>query len=243
MKQTAFILVLSILTMQGFAQPTADYLGIGFGFGTPVGAFAATNSDNYDKAGFANTGGTFNINYVHKFNEWFGLAASTFSASNGVKTGRLLDVSGENYVDVRSNSNASSLLVGGYFKQSDFPIYAKAMIGFGAVQTAGMRFYDNSGEVTFEQSDPTFGFAYSVGVGAFFPIAYRWALTASVDFVSIIAKPSVTVIDNGNVYQGPTFSYNQNFINGQVGIGYMFGPRYHRRVVKRPVQESRRGQY
>jgi len=238
MKRISILLVLTIISAQSFGQWRNDYLGIGIGAAVPVGAFGATNSNYYNKAGYATTGASFNVNYYHRFDDWFGLAVSSFSASNSVNTGRLLDVTQYAGMDVNRYSNANCLLVGGILKKRDFPLYAKAQIGIGEVQTAEFRFYDYGGyeQQAFLQSDPAFGFAYSLGVGGLFPLRHGWALTLSADYVSCLAKPTVTTLDNGGVeYNNPALSYGQNFVNLQVGLGYTFGQPMHRKPKERPM--------
>lgn len=238
MKRIFFICTLFALATQANAQSRNDYIGISFGSANPLGGFAATNN-SYDKAGFATGGASFNINYMHRFDDLFSLAISSFGASNGISTSKFMAVTGADAMTVNKTSSASCLLIGGVIKTRDFPLYGKIQIGFGTVQTADLTIYDNSGDVGYyQQSDPAFGFAYDIGVGGMLPLSSRWALTASVDYIGCTGKPSIVYSDNINgPYTTGAFSYGQSFICAQVGIGYMFGPRMGgRRAKPRPIQ-------
>jgi hypothetical protein len=126
---------------------------------------------------------------------------------------------------VNKVSSVGCFLIGGYIKKSSFPLYAKVQIGYGNIQTAELTLADNTSSFTIKQSDKTYGFAYNIGVGAFFPLGDRFAFTASLDYTSCLAKPSVTLVDtysNAIRSTSPTFDYGQNYISTQIGIGYMF---------------------
>lgn len=227
MKKVSLLLTFIIITFYSFSQDRSGFVGIGLGSGIPVGAFAAS-SGSYNNAGYATNGFSFNINFNYKLNDWFGLSISDIGAANGMSADKLVSsvYPGNSGISstVNKPSSVGCFLIGGYVKKHDFPLYGKVLIGYGNVRTADITLSDNTGKATIQQSEATYGFAYSVGAGALFPLSDRWALTISLDFVSCLATPSVIAVDNttGARSVSPTFGYGQSFINSQIGIGYMF---------------------
>lgn len=227
MKKTLLSISLLIVTLSSFSQERKAFIGLGFGGAIPLGAFSET-SGSYNTAGYAKTGASFNLNFHYKLNDMFGLAISSTGAANNMDVDKFItSISPNSGISgtVNKVSSVGCFLIGGYIKKSSFPLYAKVQIGYGNVQTAEVTLADNTSSITLKQSDKTYGFAYNIGVGAFLPLGNRFAFTASIDYTSCLAKPSVTVINtytNTTLSSSPTFDYGQNYISTQIGIGYMF---------------------
>jgi opacity protein-like surface antigen len=226
MKKTLLIMACILVSAQVFSQDRKGFIGISLGGAIPVGAFSES-SGTYNTAGYATTGASFNINFNYRLNDWIGLSISSVGAANSINAEKLISsnisASGLSY-SIDKASSMSCFLIGGMIKKQSFPLYGKIQIGYGSVKTAELTLSDFTTSATFKQSDPAYGFAYNLGVGALFSLSNRWALTASIDYVSCLGKPSITLVDNstGDKSYSPTFDYGQNYIGAQIGIGYMF---------------------
>ena len=220
MKKTLLIIGCILATSQTFSQDRKGFIGIGFGSATPLGDFAST-SGNYDKAGYASAGASFNFNFHYKLNEWGGLSISSIGAANGMAVDKAFPnaIGG---VSVDKPSSASCFLIGGYLKKESFPLYGKIQIGYGSVKTAEL----SDATSTLKQSDATYGLAYGIGLGALFTLSDRWAITAAIDYIACNATPSgvyaVSKTTGAHSSGSTTFSYGQTYISSQIGIGYMF---------------------
>ncbi len=227
-KLTVLSFLLIGFSLIGLSQNRKAFIGIGAGAGIPTGAFAATN-DTYNKSGYANTGFCINLTSYYTLNNWFGLCATASFATNGmngdqfVKQMYALSSSSRNSRIDKFSQNGC-LLAGGYVKKTDFPVYAKAQIGYGFMRTAEITIYNQSGSVTLLQSDATFCFVYSIGAGALFRLSSRWGLTIGADIVHSLAKPDFTILDTQTNLRvtSPEFDYGQNLMTAHIGMGYFF---------------------
>jgi|GEM_PF-1655239 len=243
MKRLLFTLFLLLSVVNARAQSRDEYLGIGLGTDIPLGAFAKnegyyhTAAGVYNKQGFALAGVAFNVNYMHRINDWFGFIASYYNAGNTVSKDKVTAATATDYFTLNKPSDIGCILVGGYLRKRNIPFYIKALAGVGVVQTADMTLAigDNTYDETFinfKQSAPAAGFAYDIGAGLIFAISRRLTGTLSADYVQCLAKPTDVTVTTNSIQKGNStittnplgpIDYTQQSINLQVGLGYIFG--------------------
>jgi hypothetical protein len=88
----------------------------------------------------------------------YGICVTSIGMANDMDAGKLLPsvAPGSNLsAKININSSAGCFLIGGYIKESSFPIYAKVQLGYGSVKNAEIIVSDNTGYFTVKQSEDT----------------------------------------------------------------------------------------
>jgi len=234
MKKLLLSLLLLLVSVYSYSQERKMLIGFSYGAANPIGKGTFTMDDYGYSVGFAKPGYSFNVNFHYRLNNWFGLSASLIKTSNDINTANLGEITFPGHYaseigqKVNKPTSNGCLLIGAFIKKSGFPLYGKIQVGYGFVQAADVTFVlkDNNGTPTgfTMQSDAPFGFAYSAGIGAIFPVYKKLALTISVDFVSCLATPNVVLMNERTAAPVGfnTYDYSSYSINSQLGIAYMF---------------------
>ena len=243
MRKTFLFLTLTSLFLKGYAQEKTDIASVSLGAAIPVGTFAATN-DRFYNAGYATTGFTFGLNYMHRLNDWIGIAAGFSEGGNTMNSTYLATYTNNSGTTTNTALTVAGNFMGGvFFKPNNFPIYAKAMIGYCVVGISNTAIYDNgnSNNYTFYNNATASGFSYSLGLGGVIPLGRHMAITLSADYLSCNARPTITGSDGQTGSSiNTTVNYNETFVNIQAGIGYRFNTGAAR---NQGYKGSRRGRY
>jgi hypothetical protein len=89
----SFMICLATLAQNGNGNSKRSFIAFNLGPSIPLGNFASVSLDN-EKAGFALTGVSLDINYLYHFTENVGLAASGFYNMNGLDISKLREATG-----------------------------------------------------------------------------------------------------------------------------------------------------
>ena len=213
------LLLLFVIALSSKAYTQTSYAGVGVGAAIPIGAFAATNG-GYEKAGYAKTGVSYNLNYTHLYNNNFGLAFTSFYTQSAVNNAAALRGNGS--YAAPSSSSATGFSGGIIYQFKKIPVYIKAQAGLCFVTTANIIVYDNGGNYTQYTSDAAPGVMVIGGIGTLLPLSRHFAFCLSVEAVDCAAKPSVDAEGAHPLDYFTTINYPQAFINVQGGIEYVF---------------------
>ena len=212
------------------AQPDQGWIGINGGLSFPLGAMA-NNTGKFETNGYANNG--LNINLLDicwSLKPNFGITGNMGFSIHQINEPKIGAQYGYSANRVSADSwNTSRILVGGYWMpKADLPIYARVMIGAVSVISPRIRFGDNESGLIIPTTTNT-TFAYSFGVGGYYPISDYLGLSANIDYYGATLNSAFTtsVVDYRtapitHISTDTKFKLNINTINFNLGLCFRF---------------------
>lgn len=214
-----------LAAMPGLCQDSG-YIGFGLGASMPLSDFGSTSQTN-ERAGYANTGGVFDLTFALKIKGNLGVAAVLRGTANFVDAQAIADqfaaASGTSVKVEAGSWSTGDLMVGPY---GSFPISektcfeAKALFGFAQASSPSLKFSRlDGGALLAEQQEGNAGaFTYVIALGFKFDVGARTCLLASVDYQGLEAEFTDVRIDSGDGSTTRT-SFKQPFSMVNVGVG------------------------
>lgn len=204
----------------------SGYIGFGLGASVPVSDFGSTSQTN-ERAGYANTGGVFDLSFALKIKGNLGVAAMLRGTANFVDAQAIADqfvaASGTSVKVEAGSWSTGDLVVGPY---GSFPISektrfeAKALFGFAQASSPRLKFSRLDGGMLLaeQQEGDASTFTYVIAVGFKFDVGARTCLLAGLDYQGLEAQFTDVRIDSGDGSTTRT-SFKQPFSMINVGVG------------------------
>ncbi len=225
---TAIVLV-SIIA-KSYAEDRKGFIGISVGPSIPIGDLASSDVNN-DAAGFANTGGVFDISFAYQLGEGnYGITALLRGQANPTDAQAMADEFGSMFPTVNWTVESESWSIGGllFGGFGSFPVSertsfdARAMIGFLNAQSPEITITGTiPGESIWlkQGSQNATSFAYLLGAGFSFDIGERLLLLTNLDYLGSNPEFSnVEIIDSDGNRDTSTWSQVMGSINMSIGI-------------------------
>lgn len=230
MSRNFFLLPLSmLLTAPMCAQDEPGYLGIGVGFGAPMGDFRSTDADN-DGAGLATEGAVFDLNFGYRMGKRFGVAAVLRGTGNATSDKAVSNSFSGTGVDVKVEPGTwvtAGLYAGGLglFPMNErWSFSARAMVGYASVTSPVLKVGTRDGYLIYRRESAVVGApAYMLGVGLKGDLGKRLCLLVNLDLMG--AEATFDEVKTDNPVTGPSkVSYTQSIslVTMAVALGYRF---------------------
>lgn len=226
MRERKLLLVAFLLpALPGFCQDSG-YIGLGLGASIPLSDFGSTSQTN-EQAGYASTGGVFDLTFALKVKGNLGIAAMLRGTANFVDAQAIADqfaaASGTSVKVEAGSWGTGDLVVGPY---GSFPVSektsfeAKALFGFAQASSPSLKFsrLDGGSLLAEQQEENAVAFTYMIAIGFKFDVGARTCLLASVDYQGLEAEFTDVRIDSGDGSTTRT-SFKQPFSMLNVGVG------------------------
>jgi hypothetical protein len=188
------VALVSSIALQSAAQGEKGFVGLSLGPNVPMGNFNSRNVNN-GEAGFARTGGSFDISAGYKLGgSHFGITAMLRAHSNSYDVQPLVEDLKFQAPQVNWNVESSAwrmggLLLGGF---GSIPISekvyfdARALVGIVNATSPQINITGSDATETFwvkRDARTARSFAYLFGAGFKFDIAPKWYLLTNIDYI------------------------------------------------------------
>ncbi|MFZ1686349.1 MAG: hypothetical protein WAU70_02940 [Flavobacteriales bacterium] len=218
-----------LLTSPLLAQDEPAYIGIGFGFGAPMGDFRSTDVDN-DGAGLATEGAVFDINFGYRMGKRFGVTAVLRGTGNATSDKAVSNSFNTPGLDIKVEPGTwvtTGLYVGGLgmFPMNErWSFSARALVGYASVTSPVLKVGTRDGYLFYKRESAVVGApAYILGVGLKGDLGKRLCLLVNLDLMGAQAtfdevKTESWVTGAGKV----SFTQSISLVTLAVGLGYRF---------------------